>query len=48
VNDEATILFGGVKDSGTGARHDGAQANLEAFTDAQWVTIRRELASYPF
>jgi benzaldehyde dehydrogenase (NAD) len=48
VNDEATIPFGGVKDSGTGARHGGAQANLDSFTDAQWVTIRRELASYPF
>jgi benzaldehyde dehydrogenase (NAD) len=47
VNDEATIPFGGVKDSGTGARHGGAQANLDAFTDTQWVTIRATLPQYP-
>jgi benzaldehyde dehydrogenase (NAD) len=48
VNDEATIPFGGVGDSGTGARHGGAAANLEAFTDTQWVTVRGELPPYPF
>jgi benzaldehyde dehydrogenase (NAD) len=48
VNDEATIPFGGVLDSGTGSRHGGPQANLEAFTDVQWVTVRNELARYPF
>ena len=48
VNDEATIPFGGVKDSGTGARHGGAQANLDAFTDTQWVTVRGSLPDYPF
>ncbi|TWE09969.1 benzaldehyde dehydrogenase [Rudaeicoccus suwonensis] len=42
VNDEATIPFGGVGDSGTGSRHGGAQANLDSFTDVQWVTMRRE------
>ena len=47
VNDEATIPFGGVKDSGTGARHGGAAANLDAFTDTQWVTIRGTLPQYP-
>jgi benzaldehyde dehydrogenase (NAD) len=47
VNDEATIPFGGVKDSGTGARHGGAQANLDAFTDTQWVTVRGSLPQYP-
>lgn len=40
INDEATIPFGGVGGSGTGARHGGAQANIEAFTDTQWVTVR--------
>jgi benzaldehyde dehydrogenase (NAD) len=47
INDEATIPFGGVKDSGTGARHGGAQANLDAFTDTQWVTVRGTLPAYP-
>jgi benzaldehyde dehydrogenase (NAD) len=48
VNDEATIPFGGVLASGTGSRHGGAQANLDAFTNTQWVTVRRTPASYPF
>jgi benzaldehyde dehydrogenase (NAD) len=48
VNDEATIPFGGWGASGTGARHGGPQANLEAFTETQWVTVRGELPSYPF
>jgi benzaldehyde dehydrogenase (NAD) len=48
INDEATIPFGGVLASGTGSRHGGAQANLDAFTDTQWVTVRRTLPSYPF
>jgi benzaldehyde dehydrogenase (NAD) len=47
INDEATIPFGGVKDSGTGARLGGTQANLEAFTDTQWVTVRGSLPQYP-
>jgi benzaldehyde dehydrogenase (NAD) len=47
INDEASIPFGGVGDSGTGARHGGAQANLEAFTDTQWVTVRATLPHYP-
>lgn len=48
VNDEATIPFGGVLASGTGSRHGGAAANLDAFTDTQWVTVRRTLPAYPF
>lgn len=48
VNDEATIPFGGVLSSGTGSRHGGAQANLDAFTDTRWTTIRRSLPGYPF
>jgi benzaldehyde dehydrogenase (NAD) len=47
INDEANVPFGGVGDSGTGARHGGAQANLEAFTDTQWVTVRGSLPHYP-
>jgi benzaldehyde dehydrogenase (NAD) len=48
VNDEPTIPFGGVGDSGNGARHGGAAANLEAFTEQQWVTVRSDLPTYPF
>jgi benzaldehyde dehydrogenase (NAD) len=48
VNDEATVPFGGVGNSGTGARHGGPQANIEAFTETQWVTVRGDLPVYPF
>ncbi len=48
INDEAVIPFGGVLNSGTGSRHGGVQANLDAFTDTQWVTMRRTLPQYPF
>jgi benzaldehyde dehydrogenase (NAD) len=48
INDEAQIPFGGVGDSGTGSRHGGPQANLDAFTNTQWVTLRGTLPHYPF
>lgn len=48
VNDEATAPFGGVAASGTGSRHGGPQANIEAFTETQWVTMRGDLPVYPF
>ncbi|HEY7144507.1 MAG TPA: benzaldehyde dehydrogenase [Streptosporangiaceae bacterium] len=48
VQDEATIPFGGVGASGNGGRLGGASANLEAFTETQWVTIRGDLPAYPF
>jgi benzaldehyde dehydrogenase (NAD) len=38
---------GGIGASGTGASFGGA-ANLEAFTDTRWVTIRGDIAPYPF
>jgi benzaldehyde dehydrogenase (NAD) len=47
VNDEAVAPFGGVLDSGTGARFGGS-ANLDAFTDSRWITMRGEIAEYPF
>jgi hypothetical protein len=31
----------------SGARFGGA-ANLEAFADTRWVTVRGDIASYPF
>jgi benzaldehyde dehydrogenase (NAD) len=48
VADEANIPFGGVGSSGTGSRFGGAEANIEAFTETQWLTLRPEIASYPF
>ena len=47
VNDEAVAPFGGVLDSGTGARFGGS-ANLDAFTDARWITMRGQIPDYPF
>ncbi|MFI6938085.1 benzaldehyde dehydrogenase [Streptomyces sp. NPDC050418] len=47
VNDEAVAPFGGVAASGTGARFGGA-ANIEAFTDVRWTTVRGDVAGYPF
>lgn len=48
INDEATAPFGGLGDSGNGSRHGSQQANLEAFTEQQWVTLRSSPAAYPF
>jgi benzaldehyde dehydrogenase (NAD) len=48
VSDEAQIPFGGVGASGTGSRFGGAEANIDAFTETQWVTMRSEIPAYPF
>ncbi|MDF6045634.1 benzaldehyde dehydrogenase [Streptomyces sp. JH14] len=48
VSDEPNAPFGGVKASGTGSRFGGAAANIEAFTEGQWVTVRPDIADYPF
>ncbi len=47
VDDEPNIPFGGLGASGTGARFGGT-ANLDAFTETRWVTIRGDIAPYPF
>ncbi|GGZ65264.1 aldehyde dehydrogenase family protein [Streptomyces bluensis] len=47
VNDEAVAPFGGIAASGTGARF-GGEANLEAFTELRWTTVRGDVAAYPF
>jgi benzaldehyde dehydrogenase (NAD) len=47
INDEMVNPFGGVKNSGLG-RIGGVAASFESFTDVQWVTMRSELAEYPF
>lgn len=48
VGDEPNIPFGGVGASGNGSRFGGAEANIEAFTEVQWLTVRSEMAPYPF
>lgn len=48
VNDEVIVPFGGVGASGTGSRFGGPSANIEAFTDTQWVTMRAGIAPYPY
>jgi benzaldehyde dehydrogenase (NAD) len=45
INDEATIPFGGMGISGNGGRF-GGDANLEAFTQFQWLTVRDEPKSF--
>ena len=48
VSDEAVAPFGGMKSSGNGSRIGGAQANIESFTETQWVTAQSEIPEYPF
>ncbi|GLX99902.1 MULTISPECIES: aldehyde dehydrogenase family protein [Actinoplanes] len=48
VSDEANSPFGGVAASGTGSRFGGAAANVAAFTETRWVTVRDRLPGYPF
>src|SRR5204863_5457513 len=47
IGDEVVNPFGGMGASG-GGRLGGPQANLEAFTELQWVTMRSSLPSTPF
>ncbi|MFE6692183.1 aldehyde dehydrogenase family protein [Streptomyces sp. NPDC057743] len=47
VNDEPVAAFGGLADSGTGSRF-GGEANLDAFTETRWTTVRATPAPYPF
>ena len=48
VNDEPFAPFGGVGASGTGSRFGSAAWNIDAFTETQWVTLRGDIAPYPF
>ncbi len=45
---EAIAPFGGVGVSGNGYRVGGQRADLDAFTEVQWVTINSRPAAYPF
>ncbi|HET6534295.1 MAG TPA: aldehyde dehydrogenase family protein, partial [Actinoplanes sp.] len=46
--DEPIAPFGGMRLSGNGFRIGGADANIEAFTETQWITVNQEPAGYPF
>ncbi|WP_229072871.1 benzaldehyde dehydrogenase [Actinoplanes sp. DH11] len=48
VSDEANSPFGGLAASGTGSRFGGPAANIEAFTETRWVTVRDKPPAYPF
>ncbi|MBQ0902049.1 benzaldehyde dehydrogenase [Micromonospora sp. U21] len=48
VGDEALAPFGGTAASGTGSRFGGAAANVEAFTETQWLTVQGDITRYPF
>ena len=48
VDNEAGVPFGGIGDSGTGSRFGGSDANIEAFTETQWVTMQSEVEQYVF
>ncbi len=46
VHDEATVPFGGVKDSGMG--REGGRWSIEEMTEVKWVTIQIGKRPYPF
>lgn len=48
VADDVVNPFGGMKASGAGSRIGGPDANIEAFTEIQWVTVQAEPPTYPF
>jgi benzaldehyde dehydrogenase (NAD) len=48
INDEAHVPFGGVLASGTGSRFGGSGANIEAFTETRWITVRGDITRYSF
>lgn len=47
VDDEAVAPFGGAKASGVGGRF-GGKANLDTFSEVQWVTAQATIERYPF
>jgi benzaldehyde dehydrogenase (NAD) len=47
VDHEPGAPFGGVGTSGTGWRIGGAPADLDAFTETQWLTVQPTIATYP-
>ncbi len=47
VHDDPNAPFGGVRASGS-SRVGGQRANIESFTETQWVTVRASVPKYPF
>jgi benzaldehyde dehydrogenase (NAD) len=48
VGDTAIVPFGGVGVSGNGARFGGPRANLDAFSELQWVSMKAAVPEYPY
>lgn len=46
--DDVVQPFGGFGASGNGSRVGSARYNADAFTEQQWVTIRPDVAPYPY
>jgi aldehyde dehydrogenase (NAD+) len=46
IHDEATVPFGGVKDSGMG--REGGRWSTDEMTEVKWVTIQTGQRQYPF
>jgi aldehyde dehydrogenase (NAD+) len=46
VHDEATVPFGGVKDSGSG--REGGHWSMDELTETKWITIQMGFRPYPF
>jgi len=46
IHDEATVPFGGVKDSGSG--REGGRWSIEEMTEVKWLTIQVGRHPYPF
>ena len=46
IHDEATVPFGGVKDSGSG--REGGRWSIDEMTEVKWVTIQTGRHPYPF
>jgi acyl-CoA reductase-like NAD-dependent aldehyde dehydrogenase len=46
IHDEATVPFGGVKDSGSG--REGGRWSTDEMTEVKWVTIQMGKRPYPF
>jgi acyl-CoA reductase-like NAD-dependent aldehyde dehydrogenase len=46
VDDEPTVPFGGVKESGYG--RFGGRAGVDAFTDLRWITLQQRPKHFPF
>lgn len=46
--DDVVQPFGGFGASGNGSRVGSARYNADAFTEQQWVTVRADVAPYPY